>query len=182
METQQTTATEVTDLTGPSIAEVRQRLFPSPLTGPILTFCSCQHLETLRLRLRLARYKIQTNQVNVPFSQLRLSPESVSPQPDLSSPSTIHANTAHEPTNSQSAVSTTFPPSHSAEPRKEQDEVFQTPELPRRLPSSHSYQHLEETTQSPSKLTSIQPILPSSVVRGRAAAAGLLDLRHSHTE
>lgn len=42
-------------------------------TKLILYFRTEKHAETLRLRLRLAQFKVQTNQINTPFSQLRFS-------------------------------------------------------------------------------------------------------------
>ncbi|MDI1486684.1 MAG: hypothetical protein OHK93_005944 [Ramalina farinacea] len=53
---------------------ISQQTAATEVTQPPRSRAS-QHLETLRLRLQLARFKIRTNQVDVPFHQLRMTTE-----------------------------------------------------------------------------------------------------------
>lgn len=151
-----------------------------------------QHAETLRLRLRLAHFKVQTNQTNLPLSQLRISPKegprpqsSTSPpdeQPSLPKllPAPILRPTAFSSrmiSRQQDLSSPRCSPDQSAQ--KDRSEVFRTPALPRhRAPTGQ-----RQLSSPPGSVERIskrryedEDNLTSSAVRGNAAI-GLLGLR-----
>lgn len=151
-------------------------------------------METLRLRLRLAHFKVQTNQTNVPLSQLRISrneaprPEESTPQRDdpPSLPKLLPAPVLH-PTafsarmiaRSQDLSSPPCSPDRST--RKESPEVFRTPALPRQIvPTAlgqlSSPPGSDEGMSKRHYAEDDEDSLTSSVVRGKAAI-GLLGLR-----
>ena len=63
----------------------------------------CDHLtpfvqaETLRLRLRVALFKVQTNQTNIPMSQLQISMDGPSKQINVASTSSVSSPEPEEP-------------------------------------------------------------------------------------
>ena len=151
-----------------------------------------QHAETLRLRLRLAHFKVQTNQTNLPLSQLRVSREGpLLPQESLLRqndqqplpkllpapvllPTAFSARTIARP---QDLSSPPCSPDHSTQ--RESANVFRTPALPRqKVPTA-----LRQLSSPPGSNEGIskrhyeyEDNLTSSAVRGKAAI-GLLDLR-----
>lgn len=151
-----------------------------------------QHAETLRLRLRLAHFKVQTNQTNLPLSQLRISRKEPSPsrdpsrtrdeQPSLPKllpapvlhPTAFSARTIARP---QDLSSPPCSPDHSAQ--KDSPEVFRTPALPRQR-GSDAQRQLSSPPGSDERISKRryedEDNLTSSAVRGKAAI-GLLGLR-----
>ncbi len=138
---QETVATEVTQAPRSRAREVHTH----PPSQPILIPTNAKHqrAETLRLRLRLAHYKVLTNQINTPFSQLvihPLSPHTQTPQqpiqeetPEPSLPRLLPAPVLQQSTHLPSS-----PPNSqgSTSPEKEigtgeEREAFRTPALPR---------------------------------------------------
>ncbi|KAL8688429.1 MAG: hypothetical protein Q9218_005658 [Villophora microphyllina] len=170
LNTQQTAATELSQ--------------PARSTG-------LSHAETLRLRLRLALFKVQTNQTNIPLSQLRIPSREPNPLPEQSSPTlpttlpTLLPAPILKPTaystrkiDEQPQMPSSPPSSIVGSPTKEDPpEVFRTPALPRRKPS------LSEQSSSPPshdgdhhKRNMEYRHLSSSAVKGDAAVS-LLGLR-----
>ncbi|KAK4693658.1 hypothetical protein P7C71_g3786, partial [Lecanoromycetidae sp. Uapishka_2] len=160
MASQQTAATEITQ---PSPTRVRQ------------------HAETLRLRLRLAHLKVQTNQTDIPLSRLRLCADDSDDQvfsqdtPDAQQaslpkllpapvllPTAFSARTISRPRIASSPSS----PTKDSPKKAEGIETFRTPALPR-----HTAQTSSRAMSSP-----LEEKLTSSAVRGKAAI-GLLGLR-----
>ena len=151
-----------------------------------------QHAEALRLRLRLAHFKVQTNQTNVPLSQLRIMRNEELPsrdpalkqveQPSLPKllpapillPTAFSARMISRP---QDLSSPPCSPGHNAQ--KESPEVFRTPALPRQR-GSNAQRQLSSPPGSderiPKKRYEDDDNLSSSAVRGKAAI-GLLGLR-----
>ena len=151
-----------------------------------------QHAETLRLRLRLAHFKVQTNQTNLPLSQLRVSreepllpqepllrPNEQQPYPKLLPapvllPTAFSARMIARP---QDLSSPPCSPDHGTQ--RESPNVFRTPALPRqKVPTA--LRQLSSPPGSDEGMSKRQyedeDNLTSSAVRGKAAI-GLLDLR-----
>ena len=151
-----------------------------------------QHVEALRLRLRLAHFKVQTNQTDLPLSQLRVSrEEALSPQesilqrndqPSLPKllpapvllPTAFSARTIARPHDLSSP-----PCSPDRGSRKASLEIFRTPALPRQKAPTI----LRQLSSPPGsdelmskKHYEDEDNLTSSAVRGKAAI-GLLGLR-----
>lgn len=152
----------------------------------------------LRLRLRLAQFRIRTNQVDVPFSQLRISPVdhngTQSPpssplKPDEEQPSLprllpapVLQPTAYSArTITRPQIPSSPPSSTQHSPDKALEEIFRTPALPR-----HAQSALRQTNSSPEsrqwyrRAGKEEESLTSSVIRGKAAI-GLLGLRGEQT-
>ena len=143
-----------------------------------------QHAETLRLRLRLAHFKVRTNQTHIPLSHLQISTteapgSSPAHEPSLPKllPPPILKPTAYSSRTFQQHDALSSPPSSPDDGSGKivQEEVFRTPALPRHSigqtsspPSSEERVPLRERAQD-DRLT-------SSAVRGKAAI-GLLGLR-----
>ncbi len=148
----------------------------------------------LRLRLRLAHFKVQTNQTNIPLSQLRISRDESEDRPpsrdsdfgpdDQPSlprllPAPILRPTAYSArTIAPMQIPSSPPSSVNNSPNKaSRDDVFRTPALPR-----HATHALPQQTSSPpdsqerSKGRDNVGGLTSSAVRGKAAI-GLLGLK-----
>ena len=152
-----------------------------------------QHAETLRLRLRLAHFKVQTNQTDLPLSQLRISrndilpprepPAGQSDQPSLPKllpapvllPTAFSARTIARPQDLSSPPCS--PDHHRAQ--KKTPEAFRTPALPREKVHVGSRQ-LSSPPGSGDRMSrkgyEDEEKLTSSAVRGNAAI-GLLGLR-----
>lgn len=189
MVSQQTAATEVTQPLRSRISQVSQ----SCLQRQSLSMLNhLQHAETLRLRLRLAHFKVQTNQTNLPLSQLRISRNEPSPsrdstlkrdeEPSLPKllPAPVLLPTAYSARmipRPQDLSSPPCSPDHSAQ--KDSPEVFRTPALPRQRVSNVQRQ-LSSPPGSDERISKRryedEDNLTSSVVRGKAAI-GLLGLR-----
>lgn len=151
-------------------------------------------METLRLRLRLAHFKVQTNQTNVPLSQLRISrneapppQESILPRNDLPSlpkllPAPVLLPTAFSARMIARSHDLSSPPcSPDRGTRKESPEVFRTPALPRQIVPT-ALRQLSSPPGSDEGMSKKryeeeeEDSLTSSAVRGKAAI-GLLGLR-----
>ena len=155
-----------------------------------------QHAETLRLRLRLAHFKVQTNQTDLPLSQLRIDRNQLSSpqkstlrrdeQPSLPKllpapvllPTAFSARMIARP---QDLSSPPCSPGHRA--WKERPEAFRTPALPRqKVPTTLG--QLSSPPDSEEGMSRKQyeeeDNLTSSAVRGNAAI-GLLGLRQERT-
>lgn len=175
----------------PDDTMVSQQTAATEVTQPLRSTIS-QHAETLRLRLRLAHFKVQTNQTNLPLSQLRISRNEVLPpresilrrddQPSLPKllPAPVLLPTAFSArmiTHPQDLSSPPCSPDHRAQ--KESPEVFRTPALPRQRASAASRQ-LSSPPGSAERMSKDsyedEDSLTSSAVRGKAAI-GLLGLR-----
>ncbi|KAL9073613.1 MAG: hypothetical protein Q9161_002855 [Pseudevernia consocians] len=175
----------------PDDTMVSQQTAATEVTQPLRSRIS-QHAETLRLRLRLAHFKVQTNQTNVPLSQLRISRNEALPsrdpalkQDERSSlpkllpapvllPTAFSARMIPRP---QDLSSPPCSPGHGAQ--KESPEVFRTPALPRQR-VSNAQQQLSSPPGSDERISKRrcedEDNLTSSAVRGKAAI-GLLGLR-----
>ncbi|MCJ1265503.1 hypothetical protein MMC22_005383 [Lobaria immixta] len=176
MASQETTATEVTSAAEPT---------------------ATQHAETLRLRLRVALFKVQTNQTNIPMSQLQIStheldkllePVSVasSPLEEASLPKLLPAPvlrpTAYSARTIPRRKIPTSPPDSTVNSPEPAAEVIPSPKLA--TPPPHK--HLSDPIQTSSPPNSPEH-LPAKVanwenstrsaIRGKKAAIGLLDLR-----
>ncbi|MCJ1255301.1 hypothetical protein MMC24_003117 [Lignoscripta atroalba] len=152
-------------------------------------------VENLRLRLRVAMFKVQTNQASIPMSQLQISPRKpltlpsfhLSPAPlshteETELPKLLPAPVLRPTAYSSRTVTQTDPPfpafsSNTSPQRNFHGGLFQTPALPRpSLPQREG-----SSTDSPKKDLingEDETNLPSSVVKGRAAD-GLLGLMHA---
>lgn len=145
----------------------------------------------MRLRLRLAWFKVQTGQTNIPLSQLCIpshkpdhSPPHSSPVLPTLLPAPILKPTAYSMRNIEQSQALSQPPSSSmSSPAKEDaPDVSQTPALPRRNPSSS-----QQLSSPPSSHDGDQDETDlkdghssSSLVEGHqgyAAASSLLDLK-----
>ncbi|KAL9579818.1 MAG: hypothetical protein Q9212_004876 [Teloschistes hypoglaucus] len=148
------------------------------------------NVETLRLRLRLALFKVRTDQTNIPLSQLRIPSPKPVPSPRPSSPALpsllpapILKPTAYSMRKIEQPRTRSSPPSSStSSPGKEKAaDVFQTRAMPRREPSSS--QQLSSPPSSHDGEHGVEledPPLSSSPVEGHkgyAAASSLLDLK-----
>lgn len=189
MVSQQTAATEVTQPLRSSISQVSQQCLQRS-HGLLLNHL--QHAETLRLRLRLAHFKVQTNQINLPLSQLRISRNEALPSPgstlqqsDQPSPPKLLPAPVLLPT-AFSARMMSRPQDLSSPPcspdrgaQRESSEVFRTPALPRQRARTESRQ-LSSPPGSNERIRKRayedEDNLTSSAVRGKAAI-GLLGLR-----
>ncbi|KAL8703390.1 MAG: hypothetical protein Q9201_003419 [Fulgogasparrea decipioides] len=173
MGTQQTAATELSQHTRP----------------PTLS-----HAETLRLRLRLALFKVQTDQTNIPLSQLRVPshepanhhgsagaspPCNLRPTPTLL-PAPILKPTAYSIRRVEQSQMLSSPPcSGVCSPAKDSTpETFRTSALPRQR--ARSLQQLSSPPNSHDgeleEMKAEERHLSSSAIKGHAAAS-LLDLR-----
>ena len=189
MVSQQTAATEVTEPLRSRISEVSQRLSLARLWILLNHF---QHAETLRLRLRLAHFKVQTNQTDLPLSQLQISRNDPSPSqesilqrndqqplPKLL-PAPVLLPTAYSARMIARPHDLSSPPcSPDRGTQKESADIFRTPALPRQkvptdLRQLSSPPGSEE--RMPKRDYEDEDSLTSSVVRGNAAI-GLLGLR-----
>lgn len=170
---------------------VSQQTAATEVTQPLRSRIS-QHAETLRLRLRLAHFKVQTNQTNLPLSQLRISRNQPSPSRDSTLkrdekpslpkllPAPVLLPTAYSARmipRPQDLSSPPCSPDHNAQ--KDSPEVFRTPALPRQRVSNVQRQ-LSSPPGSDERISKRsyedEDNLTSSVVRGKAAI-GLLGLR-----
>ncbi|CAD6590761.1 MAG: hypothetical protein ASARMPREDX12_004723 [Alectoria sarmentosa] len=175
----------------PDDTMVSQQTAATEVTQPLRSRIS-QHAETLRLRLRLAYFKVQTNQTNLPLSQLRISRNEALPSQDstlkqneqpllpklLPAPVLIPtAFSARMIARPQDLSSPPCSPDHSAQ--KESPEVFRTPALPRQR-VSNAQEQLSSPPGSDERISKrryeAEDNLTSSAVRGKAAI-GLLGLR-----
>ncbi|KAL9102828.1 MAG: hypothetical protein Q9163_002077 [Psora crenata] len=155
------------------------------------------HAETLRLRLRLAQFKVRTNQVDVPFARLQVSTEekpdtqssresTVQPDPQPSLPQLLPAPVL-QPT-AYSARTILQPHMLSSPPaspvtspnRGAVDNVFKTPALPRRQVTIEA-QQLSSPPGSQEGCTraATEEGFTSSATKGTAAIS-LLGLRDQH--
>ena len=154
-----------------------------------------QRAEILRLRLRLAMFKVQTSQTNLPMSQLQIpsnSPRSehpastVSPKQVISFPRLLPAPELRPTAYSARTIPIDHLPSSPPNSRRNspesklQEEVFRTPALPKgkaRIMELHlssppdSHEGNGRTVNAPDALT-------SSAVRG-SVARSLLGLAHT---
>lgn len=144
-----------------------------------------QHAENLRLRLRLAHFKVRTNQTHIPLSQLQTSARedrgSPEHQPSLPTllpapvllPTAYSARTIAQPQIPSSPPSS---PDNGAE-KTIRDEIFRTPALPRHSTSFRQMSSPPDSQERASrKPYTEEDSLTSSAVRGKAAF-GLLGLR-----
>ena len=149
----------------------------------------------MRLRLRLAHFKVKTNQINVPLSRLRIS----STEPAIRSPTEASQEKERQPAlpkllpapilrpTAYSSRTISFPQIPSSPPispervsnKDNDDEVFRTPALPRHA-LRHEVRQTSSPPESPGKFPKEQygheDDLTSSAIRGKAAI-GLLGLR-----
>ncbi|KAL9614710.1 MAG: hypothetical protein Q9167_000839 [Letrouitia subvulpina] len=149
-------------------------------------------LETLRARLRVAMFKVQTNQTHIPLSQLRIPSQPTLTQGLQSSPKEpelprlLPAPVLKPTSRSTHGVPQMLssPPSstdNSPMSRSEREKsVFRTPALPRQR--VQMVRGMQQTSSPPdSQGEGFEPDedegLRSSGVKGRAAAIGLLGLR-----
>lgn len=175
----------------PDDTMISQQTAATEVTQPLRSRIS-QHAETLRLRLRLAHFKVQTNQINLPLSQLRISRQEALPsgesttkrdeQPSLPKllpapvllPTAFSARMIAHP---QDLSSPPCSPDHGAQ--KESPEVFRTPALPRQR-VQNAQRQLSSPPGSDERISKRryedEDNLTSSAVRGKAAI-GLLGLR-----
>ncbi|KAL8728528.1 MAG: hypothetical protein Q9166_005350 [cf. Caloplaca sp. 2 TL-2023] len=162
MDTQQTAAMETSQATQ-----------PLPLS----------RAETLRLRLRVALFKVQTDQTYIPVSQLRIpspSPGSTKVQPRRLLPAPVLKPSVRFTQISQQPHMLSSPPvTRAGSPNKAPGpDVFRTPSLP--LSRVQQYQQLSSPPDSQdggSKgMEAEDSNLSSSAVKGHAAIS-LLDLR-----
>ncbi|KAI4130815.1 MAG: hypothetical protein LQ347_003233 [Umbilicaria vellea] len=179
--------------------QTSQQTAATELTQPTRSAASL-HAETLRLRLRVAMFKVRTNQTSIPMSRLQISPgnggsrSSAVPGPQGNSseqhpnhsalprllPAPILRPTAYSARHiTQSQIPSSPPDSVDDSPKPvTQQEVFRTPALPRqkRLASP-----LQLSSPSASRahggerLEEEEDTPTKSVVKGRAAD-GLLGL------
>lgn len=175
----------------PDDSMVSQQTAATEVTQPLRSRIS-QHAETLRLRLRLAHFKVQTNQINIPLSQLRISRNEAlrsqdstpkrDEQPSLPKllPAPVLLPTAFSTrmvARPQDLSSPPCSPDHGAQ--REGTEVFRTPALPRQRVSNGQRQ-LSSPPGSDERISKRryedEDNLTSSAVRGNAAI-GLLGLR-----
>ena len=189
MVSQQTAATEVTQPLRSRISQVSQR--SSPAQSSILLI-HLQHAETLRLRLRLAHFKVQTNQTNLPLSQLQISRNVASPsqvsvlqrdeQQSLPTllPAPVLLPTAFSARMIARPQDLSSPPhSPDCDTQRSSPEVFRTPALPRQKATTDLRQLSSppgSAERMPQKHYEDEDSLTSSAVRGNAAI-GLLGLR-----
>ena len=150
-----------------------------------------KHLEMLRLRLRVAMFKVQTNQTNLPLSECQVLSKdttlSSKPQPptlstEIPKPPRLLPAPILKPTTFSARIATqnqmlSSPPSSTegSPKRKSPSLLFRTPALPQRRmrqtsspPNSRGREEDAEDRDDES--------LSSSMVRGRAAI-GLLGLK-----
>lgn len=187
LNTQQTAATELSQPARSSTPFVSSRRGD----GPHRYTDNEQNVETLRLRLRLAMFKVRTDQTNIPLSQLRIpSPKPVRSAPPSSPalptllPAPILKPTAYSVRKIGQSQALSSPPSSSmSSPAKEEaPDVFQTPTLPRREPSSSqqlsSPPSSHDGEQGETELEDL-PLSSSPVEghKGYAAASSLLELK-----
>lgn len=180
MVSQQTAATELTQVMQSRASQVGPH--PYSHRGPA---DNVQHAETLRLRLRLAHFKIRTNQIHIPLAQLRISttespewPESQPSLPKLLPAPILQPTSYFARTITQSQIPSSPPSSPKSNPEKRsRDEVFRTPALPRQ---STALRQIGSPADSPDGISrethAEEDSLTSSAVRGKAAI-GLLGLR-----
>lgn len=155
----------------------------------ILLIGTDQRLETLRARLRVAMFKVQTNQTHIPLSQLRIPSQPTLTQALQSSPKEpelpgLLPAPVLKPT-SRSAHSLpqmlSSPPSstdNSPMNRSEREKsVFRTPALPRQRVQGVQQTRSPPDSQGDGIELDEDEGLRSSGVKGRAAAIGLLGLR-----
>ncbi|KAL9039425.1 MAG: hypothetical protein Q9214_004883 [Letrouitia sp. 1 TL-2023] len=146
-------------------------------------------LETLRARLRVAMFKVQTNQTHIPLSQLRIPSQPTLTQSLPTSPKEpklprLLPAPVLKPT-SRSAHSVpqmlSSPPSstdNSPMNRSERGKsVFRTPALPRQRVQGVQQTSSPADSQGDGLERDKDEGLRSSGVKGRAAAIGLLGLR-----
>jgi len=180
MVSQQTAATEMTQPTQSRARQVR----PHPYRDRVLAN-TVQHAEILRLRLRLAHFKVRTNQIHIPLAQLRIStsesPHSPERQPSLPKllPAPVLRPTAYSArTVTQSQIPSSPPSSPESNPEKvAREEVFRTPALPRHSTALRQINSPPDSQEGESRETyTEEDNLTSSAVRGKAAI-GLLGLR-----
>jgi hypothetical protein len=106
----------------------------------LIPYPCLQQAETLRLRLRIALYKVRTNQTNIPLSELALPTPGLGAQPcSLASPS--------RPPIPSITISSTSPSSSRTAPATTIPKLLPAPVL---LPTAYSSRHITE------------PYLPSS--------------------
>lgn len=156
-----------------------------------------QHAETLRLRLRLAHFKVKTNQIEIPLSRLRISTErelslpsqetAATPdeQPSLPKLKLLPAPVLRPTAYSARVISKPHVPSSppsSAENglgKSAGDDVFRTPALPRHS-TRKALRQISSPPDSQERLSrkgyDEDDDLTSSAIRGKAAI-GLLGLR-----
>ena len=153
-----------------------------------------KHAERLRLRLRLALFKVQTNQTNIPLSRLRISnrepfdqsPSTRSPavlrspsQPTLLPAPVFRPTTQSIRTVRRPGMLSSPPSSSGASPVKYfSPELFRTPALPRQenLPMQQTSSPPDSQSGRQSVVEGNRSNLSSSAVKGYAARS-LLGLR-----
>lgn len=139
-----------------------------------------QRANALKLRLRLATYKVHTNQINTPLSQLQIRTSSSlpprqkrTPLPTTAAPSIYLQHPSSE--NKTEHIPSSPPTHQSPPPRRGEDDGFATPILPRQRHGLLNPPILG-TPMGKSGLSNED--LTSSVVKGRAADGLLSLLRH----
>ena len=165
------------------------RLFLRP---PIYISNTKQKARTLKLRLRLAKYKVQTNQIDTPMSQLKI--KNASESPELPTVPRLAHTPRHRPLSSSSRASNTHSVSNREQNQGEKQSLSSSPP-PYPEAASHDESNLEsrEAISTPLLPRQRQDLLnppslggdfedrsparelTSSVVKGRAAN-GLLSL------
>ncbi|KAL9632890.1 MAG: hypothetical protein Q9164_005028 [Protoblastenia rupestris] len=170
-----------------------QQTVATEVSQPVRSRAS-QHAEILRLRLRLAQFKLRTNQVDVPFARLRVCTESEKDAPS-SRESTAQPSEqpllpqllpapALNPTSNSTRIATeprspSSPPvspiTSSAKPAS--GVMFRTPALPRRQ-ANVEVQQLSSPPDSQEGYVHVgnEDTLTSSAIKG-SAAISLLGLR-----
>ena len=187
---QQTAATELTQPLPSRAQHVSLKALPHMTSGLL-----GKHAETLRLRLRLAHFKVRTNQTDIPLSRLRLSStlcQDRSPSPASSStgqpllpkllpapvliPTAYSARTINIP---RQDVTSSNPISVENSPYEGGDgNVFRTPALPRQnICTANQQQGNPGGRQIRVGRYEEEDHAMNSAVRGKAAI-GLLGLRH----
>lgn len=129
-----------------------------------------QRAQALKLRLRVAMYKVKTNQTDIPMSELEILPSR------RSRASTRQDVNMEEASGTGWEITSSPPRSASPPPRHEETHrEFATPVLPRsRNGLSHLGAHAQDDSPEFQRMGYAQD-LTSSVVKGRAAD-GLLSL------
>ncbi|KAL6713358.1 hypothetical protein ACLMJK_008823 [Lecanora helva] len=168
----------------PDETMVSQQTAATELSQPLQSRAS-QHAETLRLRLRLAHFKVKTNQTNVPLSQLRVAADQSSypsGSQEISPPRLLPAPILKPSTTSPRAIQADIPSSPPSSPcinseDDVDDKAFRTPALPRQSKIARpETSPLDAHRQGPKQISREDESLTSSAVRGNAAI-GLLGLR-----
>lgn len=153
---------------------------PSSQQPPGLVFNGPSYAELLRLRLRVAMYKLRTNQTHVPFAELQVE-EDAETEPTFKAPPSKFRLTS-EPTESHGSAPRLLPAPTLRPTAYSNRVIYDYPE-PRSPPMAESSDRLPcgptcSTPNSTRKTAPDEQELTSSIVKGRVAE-GLLGLRNA---